>query len=82
MNVMKSVGSFEAKTRLAEILEEVSAGETYVVTKRGRPVARIVPVHFRNASSGIICEHRRKWKRRGRDITLEEISEFKNEGRR
>ena len=82
MNFMKSVGSFEAKKRLAEILGEVSAGETYVVTKRGRPVARIVPVHSRNSSSEIINEHRRKWKRRGRGFITEEITEFKNEGRR
>lgn len=41
---MKSVGTFEAKTHLTRILDEVAQGAEYVVTKRGKPVARIVPV--------------------------------------
>ncbi|HVL37084.1 MAG TPA: type II toxin-antitoxin system prevent-host-death family antitoxin [Burkholderiales bacterium] len=38
-----TVGSFEAKTKLAELLDKVEAGETVVITRRGRPVARLVP---------------------------------------
>jgi prevent-host-death family protein len=38
------VGSFEAKTHLAEILRRAEGGETFVVLRRGKPVARIVPV--------------------------------------
>lgn len=41
---MSSVGSFEAKTKLAELLDRVEAGETVVITRRGRPVAQLVPV--------------------------------------
>ena len=41
---MASVGSFEAKTKLAELLDRVEAGETVVITRRGRPVAQLVPV--------------------------------------
>jgi prevent-host-death family protein len=38
------VGIFEAKTRLSELVEQVSArGEEIVITKRGRPVARLLP---------------------------------------
>lgn len=40
---MKTVGTFEAKTHLTRILDEVARGSEYVVTKRGKPVARIVP---------------------------------------
>lgn len=40
---MKSVGTFEAKTHLTRILDEVARGAEYVITKRGKPVARIVP---------------------------------------
>jgi prevent-host-death family protein len=39
-----TVGSFEAKTKLAELLDRVEAGETLVITRRGRPVAQLVPV--------------------------------------
>ena len=40
---MTEVGVHEAKTRLSELLRDVAAGEEIVVTKSGRPVARIVP---------------------------------------
>ena len=41
---MTEVGVHEAKTRLSELLREVAEGGEVVVTKSGRPVARIVPV--------------------------------------
>jgi prevent-host-death family protein len=43
---MKSseIGAFEAKTRLSELLEEVRRGRTFVITRRGRPVAELRPV--------------------------------------
>ena len=37
------VGAFEAKTRLSELLEQVSRGRTIVITRRGRPVAELRP---------------------------------------
>lgn len=43
--VMKTVPAGEFKTRCLRIMDEVQAtGEPYVITKRGRPVARLVPV--------------------------------------
>lgn len=38
-----SVGVFEAKTTLSALLERVAAGEEVVITRRGVPVARLVP---------------------------------------
>ncbi len=38
------VGAFEAKTKLAELLDKVEAGETVTITRRGREVARLVAV--------------------------------------
>lgn len=38
-----SVGVFEAKTTLSALLERVGAGEEIVITRRGVPVARLVP---------------------------------------
>ena len=40
---MKSVGSFEAKTHLPQLLERVAQGEEFLITKHGKPVARLVP---------------------------------------
>jgi len=39
-----TVGAFEAKTHLSELLEKVEAGEEIIITKHGAPVARLVPV--------------------------------------
>lgn len=41
---MKSVGAFEAKTRLNELLRRVSDGETIRITRRGVPIAKLVPL--------------------------------------
>lgn len=38
------IGTFEAKNRLSELLDKVELGEEIVITRRGRPVAKIVPV--------------------------------------
>ena len=40
---MITVGAFEAKTKLSELLNRVEEGEEVVVTRRGRPIARLVP---------------------------------------
>lgn len=40
---MRSIGSYEAKTHLPRLLDEVAAGEEIVITKHGVPVARLVP---------------------------------------
>ena len=38
------VGSFEAKTKLAELLDKVEAGESVTITRRGKAVARLVAI--------------------------------------
>ncbi len=42
---MRTVGAFEAKTHLASLLERVEKGETITITRRGIPVARLVPAN-------------------------------------
>ena len=40
---MRTLPSSNAKARFAELLDDVERGETVVITRHGRPVARIVP---------------------------------------
>jgi len=40
---MREVGSFEAKNKLSELLNEVEHGAEIVITRRGKPVAKLVP---------------------------------------
>ncbi len=40
---MHTVGSYEARTHLSELLERVARGARVVITRRGKPVAMLVP---------------------------------------
>jgi len=44
---MKFVGAREANQKFSKLLAEVEAGRIVTVTRRGRPVARLVPVSDR-----------------------------------
>jgi prevent-host-death family protein len=39
-----TIGAYEAKTHLSELLEKVEAGAEITITKHGAPVAKLVPV--------------------------------------
>jgi prevent-host-death family protein len=39
---MVTIGAFAAKTHLSSLLDRVAAGEEVVITKHGKPVARLV----------------------------------------
>ena len=41
---METVGAFEAKTHLAELLDRVGQGETFTITRHGVPAALLSPV--------------------------------------
>ena len=38
------VNIYEAKTRLSELVEQAHQGETIVIAKAGRPLAKLVPL--------------------------------------
>jgi prevent-host-death family protein len=40
---MREIGAFEAKNTLGNLLDRVQAGEEIVITRHGRPVARLAP---------------------------------------
>ena len=40
---MQEIGAFEAKNKLAALLDRVEAGEEIVITRHGKAVARLVP---------------------------------------
>ncbi|WP_242098222.1 type II toxin-antitoxin system prevent-host-death family antitoxin [Sphingomonas sp. CROZ-RG-20F-R02-07] len=40
---MVTVALADAKARLSELIERVEAGDTVSITKRGKPVVRLVP---------------------------------------
>lgn len=40
---MREIQASEAKARLSQVLDEVERGETVIITRHGRAVARIIP---------------------------------------
>ncbi len=40
---MESIAAFDAKTRLSELLERAAKGETFEITRHGRPVGKLGP---------------------------------------
>jgi prevent-host-death family protein len=40
---MREVGTFEAKNKLSELLDQVEHGAEIVITRRGKAVAKLVP---------------------------------------
>jgi len=39
----QQVGAFEAKTNFSSIIEKAEKGEDFIITRRGKPVAKIIP---------------------------------------
>jgi len=79
---METVGTFEAKTHLTRLLDRVAAGEQITITRRGTPIARLVPV--KPVSSRQLRETIARLKEFSRGQTLSglKIKDLINEGRR
>ena len=43
---MREIGVVEAKNRLSSLLDDIERGEEIVITRRGRPVAKLVPARL------------------------------------
>ena len=48
---MRTVGAYEAKTHLADLLDDVQRGIAVTITRRGKAVARLVPADEKSAGS-------------------------------
>jgi prevent-host-death family protein len=43
--IMREIGAFEAKNKLGQLLDQVERGEEVIITRHGKPVARLDPPH-------------------------------------
>ena len=85
---MPTVTALEAKTRFGQLLDRVSRGEEIVITRHGKPVARIVPEgrpglsQARQAVKELNELRREIAGQKGfRPLTVKEIRDSTNEGR-
>jgi prevent-host-death family protein len=85
-----TIGLFEAKTHLSELVARAEAGDEVIITRHNKPVAKLVPI---SEVSPALVERRlrslkalqaigREMEARGGPITREEILEWVHEGRR
>jgi len=81
---MKTVGAFNAKTHLSDLLDQVSHGETFLITKRGKPMASLSPVNFakRQGPKDVIGDFRKQFAKSLKNFSQKEITELKSLGRR
>ncbi|MFZ5478595.1 MAG: type II toxin-antitoxin system Phd/YefM family antitoxin [Myxococcota bacterium] len=75
----ETVGAYDAKTRFAELLAEVEGGASYVITRHGKPIARLLPMEPKPDYRRVIEEILRE--REGRTLGMP-IKDAINEGRR
>ncbi|MBD1202658.1 MAG: type II toxin-antitoxin system Phd/YefM family antitoxin [Rhodobacteraceae bacterium] len=79
---MRQVGAFEAKTHLSELISAVEAGEKVTITKRGRPVAQLVPVEDYGHSRAAAIETIRQLRAGLATVRRSDILAARDEGRR
>ena len=77
----EKIGSYDAKTKLPEILRRVEAGECFTITNRGKPVADLVPsrsgsdLRVESAIANIL-------KAKKQIVSDKELAELKERGRK
>ncbi len=81
---MREIGAFEAKNKLGTLLDWVEQGEEILITRRGKPVARLVPAEpgfdvakARQAANRI----RARAAKQGGNFNWEEWKAYRDEGR-
>ncbi len=78
---MKTVGAFEAKTHLSQLLEEVQQGEEVLITRHGRAVARLLPLKLNQAEQRLKAIEQLRQFRAGKRLEGLSIQHLRDEGR-
>ena len=78
---MSTVGIFEAKTRLSEIVRLVEAGDTFTITQRGRPAVDLVPSRQKGKRRAAEAVRRLQAMPKVEGVSAETLREWVEEGR-
>ena len=80
---MREIQASEAKTHLPQLLDDVERGETLIITRHGRAIARIVPeVNRRQEEIDDAIESIMALRKRNGKITFEELRSAREEARK
>lgn len=78
---MREVQASDAKAHLPQLLDDVERGETVVITRHGRPIARIVPeAQLRQEEIDKAIEGIKALRKRTGKITVDELLSARHEG--
>jgi prevent-host-death family protein len=78
---MREIQASDAKARLSQLLDEVERGETIVITRHGRAIARITPEadRRRREIDNALADIRELRKHTG-EVSLDELLAWRHEG--
>jgi prevent-host-death family protein len=83
---MKQVGAFEAKNTLGALLDRVEAGEEILITRHGKPTARLTQpvsqVDRSEARAALVRLRQRARENPTGPFNWEEWKSYRDEGRR
>lgn len=79
---MEEVGSYQAKTHLPSLLDRVEQGEQIVITRRGKPVARLLPYSPIDADQVAQAIAKMQQLRQGLRLKGVSLRQLREEGRR
>jgi prevent-host-death family protein len=80
---MRQVGAFEAKHALGTLLDRVQQGEEVVITRRGKPVAKLVRLEPEvNRAKALAAVQRSRAMRKGVTLGGLTVRDLIDEGRR
>ena len=78
---MHEIQASDAKAHLPQLLDEVERGETVVITRHGRPIARLVSeAHRRQQEIDFAIAEIKTLRKRTVKITLTELLSARHEG--
>lgn len=78
-----TIGAYEAKTHLSELLEKVEGGQEILITKHGTAVARLLPVKKKaSAEERVAAMERIQELAAGLSLGRLKIKDLITEGRR
>jgi prevent-host-death family protein len=84
-DAMPTIGLYEAKTKLSEIVDRAEKGERFTITRHGKAVAQLGPARRHNperAAEGF--KHLRQVADRVdlSDLTWDDLKQLRDEGKR
>jgi len=81
--IMREIQASEAKTHLPQLLDEIERGESIIITRHGRPIARLIPEDvMRRDGQAEAVERLKALRATMPRVPLDELMAMRHEGHR